>query len=132
MLDEGDYAVWFKTPLGQGMGMVSLAGGTVSGQDSCFTYSGSYVQAGDDRFEANIRIVRDRDGMPAVFGVDEVDLNLVGSVAGSTATCTGTAAQAPGLEFQATLIRSRESTAPAADLPIPKFNPAAFPKPKTR
>jgi hypothetical protein len=134
VLDEGNYAVWFKTPFGQGMGMISLAGGRVSGQDSCFTYSGTYEQAGDNRFEANIRITRDRDGVPAVFGVDEVELTLVGSVAGSTATCTGTAAQAPGLDFQATLIRSRQSAAPTPDIdwPTPKFNPAAFPKPKSR
>ena len=134
MLDEGDYAVWFETPRGQGTGMIALAGGRVIGQDDFFAYSGTYEQAGD-RFDAAIKVTRYRDGPPALFGVDEVDLNLLGTIRGATASCTGTAVQAPDVNFQATLIRSRESdpqTTSRQLRPAPKFNPAALPKPKMR
>jgi hypothetical protein len=40
-----------------------------------------------------------------VFGIDEIDLTLTGKSTPTTASCTGTAKQAPGLTFEATLIR---------------------------
>jgi hypothetical protein len=134
MLDEGEYAVWFKTPLGQGTGMIVLSGGRMIGQDSFFAYSGSYEQVGD-RFDAAVKISRYRDGPSALFGVDEVELKLAGTLRGSTASCTGTAVQAPGVDFQATLIRTCDSAAPTIRRQLraaPKFNPAALPKPKMR
>jgi hypothetical protein len=48
-----------------------------------------------------------------VFGIDEVELRLSGKSAGATASCTGTATEAPELPFQATLIRVQTSQAPS-------------------
>jgi hypothetical protein len=39
-----------------------------------------------------------------VFGFDNLDLTLIGKSTPTTASCTGTAKQAPGLTFVATLI----------------------------
>ncbi|MGY4373287.1 hypothetical protein ACVWZ3_000926 [Bradyrhizobium sp. i1.3.6] len=41
MLRDGKYAAWFRTPRGQGTGIVDLAEGRISGRDSFFTYGGS-------------------------------------------------------------------------------------------
>jgi hypothetical protein len=41
----------------------------------------------------------------SVFGIDEIDLTLTGKSTRTTASCTGTAKQAPGLTFEATLVR---------------------------
>jgi hypothetical protein len=43
-----------------------------------------------------------------VFGVDEVEAKQTGVCKGSTAVCSGTAEQAPGVHFQATLFPSPE------------------------
>ena len=48
MLKNGRYAVWFKTPRGEGTGMITLIDGRMSGRDSVLTYSGSYQVNGDD------------------------------------------------------------------------------------
>ena len=47
---------------------------------------------------------------PSVFGIYEVELKLEGRSAGQIVVCKGTAAQAPGVVFEATLIRSRDQT----------------------
>jgi hypothetical protein len=48
-----------------------------------------------------------------VFGIDEVELRLAGKSTGVTASCAGTATQAPDLPFQATLIRVQTVQAPS-------------------
>ena len=60
-----------------------------------------------------------------MFGIDDLELKLDGVVKGATAKCTGTAAAAPGLTFEATLIpcRSEPSTLPPA-----QFDPSKLPK----
>jgi hypothetical protein len=104
MLRNGRYAVWFKTPRGEGTGMVTLADGRVFGRDSVLAYSGSYQVNGDD-FTAAIRTRRHAAGQPSLFGVDDLDLALAGTSMEKTANCTGTARQAPDLSFHATLIK---------------------------
>jgi hypothetical protein len=47
MLQNAKYSVWFKTPQGEGYGIVSLMDGNVSGGDSISEYTGTYVQDGD-------------------------------------------------------------------------------------
>jgi hypothetical protein len=39
-----------------------------------------------------------------VFGIDNVEITLTGTSTPTTTSCCGTAAQAPGMPFQATLI----------------------------
>ena len=61
--------------------------------------------------------------------IDEVELRLEGSSAGQMVLCKGTAEQAPGLTFEATLIRSRDQTPVKEDnREAPAFHPTKLPK----
>jgi hypothetical protein len=104
MLRDGEYAAWFKTPRGEGIGIVHLANGEITGGDNVSNYSGWY-KVEEDRFTAVLTTRRHTVGPPSVFDVDEVELRLSGKSTGVTASCTGTATQAPDMPFQATLIR---------------------------
>ena len=79
----------------------------ISGGDSFFTYSGSY-EVDDDRFTAALTTTRHAAGPPTLFGLDEVEVKLAGRFKGRLASCSGTAKQAPGLPFEATLIASED------------------------
>ena len=81
-----------------------LNDGKMIGGDTVIAYTGSYVEEGDT-FTASITTERHTQGQPSVFGIDEIDLTLTGKSTPTTASCTGTAKQAPGLTFEATLIR---------------------------
>jgi hypothetical protein len=109
MIQDGQYAAWFKTPRGEGTGILVLANGTISGGDSVLTYSGSY-QVDEDRFTALVSTRRHAAGQPTLFGVDELDIEVAGKSRGMTASCVGSAKQAPDLPFQATLIRVQTPT----------------------
>lgn len=131
MLRDGRYAAWFRTSHGEGTCNVQLANGRLSGGDSFFTYSGSY-QADDDRFTAVLTTKRHAEGPPTVFGLDEVEIKLEGKIRGMMAACTGTAEQAPGVKFEATLflgedqLPDRKRAAPDANrLPKLARNPFA-------
>ena len=71
---EGKYAAWFRTPHGQGTGIVHLAEGRISGSDSFFTYGGSYQFDDDRRFTAVLTTRRHAEGPSTLFGRDEVSL----------------------------------------------------------
>jgi len=104
MLQNSNYSVWFRTPQGEGYGIVSLMDGKVSGGDNISHYAGTYVEDGD-KFTATIAVKRHTQGQPSVFGVDNVDITLSGKSTLTTASCIGTAIQAPHMTLQATLIR---------------------------
>jgi hypothetical protein len=104
MLQDGEYAAWYKTPRGEGTGIVHLANGAITGGDNVLSYSGWY-KVEEDRFTAVLMTRRHAAGHPSVFGIDEVELRLAGKSTGVTASCAGTATQAPDVPFQATLIR---------------------------
>src|SRR5712692_3379573 len=104
MLQNAQYSVWFRTPAGEGHGVISLMDGDVSGGDNISSYTGTYVQEGD-KFAATISVKRHTQGSPSVFGVDNVDITLSGKSTPTIASCFGTANQAPGTTLQATLIR---------------------------
>ena len=128
MVEDGKYVVWFKTAPGQGTGIVTLAKGRITGGDTVIAYSGSYEQNGD-HFTAVVRTGRYCVGQPSVFGIDEVELKLEGRSTGQMVVCKGTAEQAPGLIFEATLIRSRDQVpAKEADREAPAFRPTKLPK----
>ena len=133
MLREGTYSAWFSTAKGQGMGIVQLAAGKISGGDSILSYAGHYETAGD-RFTAIIKTRRHTAGHASVFGLDELTINLEGSCRGVTFRCWGFAAEAPDLPFQATLLFSSvEDEAPSPSLrPVPRFDPDRLPKPLSR
>jgi hypothetical protein len=119
MIEDGEYAAWFKTPQGEGTGIVRLANGEISGGDSVLSYSGRY-QIDEDRFTATLFTTRHTAGHASLFGVDEVELKLEGQSKGMTASCSGIAAQAPELPFQATLIRV-QSPALTSQIVKPRF-----------
>ncbi|WP_027524895.1 hypothetical protein [Bradyrhizobium sp. Ec3.3] len=129
MLKDGKYAAWFRTSHGgQGTGIVHLAQGRISGSDSFFTYGGSY-QVDQDRFTAVLTTRRHTDGMPTVFGPDEVEVNLSGICTGAMATCSGHANEAPEVLFEATLIYSQnEVPATDAKCAVVKLKPDKLPK----
>ncbi len=114
MLRDGKYAAWFRTPRGEGTGLVDLIAGRISGRDSFFTYGGSY-QVDQQRFSAMLTVKRHAEGAPGVFGLDEVEVNLTGVCNGAVATCFGTAREVPGIKFECTLIYSQDD-APAVDI----------------
>jgi hypothetical protein len=114
MLRDGEYAAWYKTPRGEGTGIVHLANGEITGGDSILSYSGRY-EVDQDRFTAVLTTKRHTAGHPSVFGIDEIELKLAGKSMGVTACCSGTAKQAPELPFQVTLIRVQ--TPPLASSP---------------
>lgn len=128
MLRDGKYAAWFRTPRGQGTGLVELIEGRISGRDSFFTYGGSY-QVDQQRFTAVLIVRRHAEGPPSVFGADEVEVDLSGACSGAMATCSGTAKEAPDIKFEATLIYSQEEAVPAdAKCAVVKLNPDKLPK----
>ena len=96
---------------GEGTGVIEVNDGKVTGRDTGLAYTGSYVVDGD-KFSAFIATERHTPGQPSVFGIgiDVINLTLTGTSTPTTASCTGTAKQAPGLTFEATLI-------PIADQP---------------
>jgi hypothetical protein len=107
MLRNGSYSVWFRTQQGEGTGVVVVSDGKITGGDNVSAYTGSYVVDGD-KFTASLASRRHSPGQPSVFGIDNVDLTLSGRATPTTASCTGTAAQAPGLTFEAALIRIKD------------------------
>jgi hypothetical protein len=107
MLRDGKYRAWFRTSRGEGTGIVHLADGRISGGDCFFSYGGTY-EINEDTFTATLTTRRCADGPTTVFGLDEIEVRLVGSVRGTTACCFGTSDQAPGLRFEATLFPGLE------------------------
>ncbi|MGA7675125.1 MAG: GrlR family regulatory protein [Rhizomicrobium sp.] len=103
---DGLYKVHFKTRIGEGAGVIVLSGGHVRGGDSSVYYVGTYEQAGN-QFTASVaaKTHTRMPGMGNVFGVDNVDIKLAGTSTGDSANVTGTAAQAPGVQFHAELSR---------------------------
>jgi hypothetical protein len=103
MLRNGSYSTWFRTPQGEGTGIVELNDGKVTGGDTVLAYNGSYVVDGD-KFTACIATERHTQGQPSVFGIDNFDLTVSGRSTPTMASCKGTAKQAPDLAFEAVLI----------------------------
>lgn len=106
MITPGKYSVWFKTPVGEGAGVVEFGpNGQLSGGDTTFSYVGNWTQVGE-RFKAALSGRRFAPGPPGVFGMDEIDIVVMGhSDDGASTSCTGFAKQAPGLRLEVELIR---------------------------
>jgi hypothetical protein len=90
----------------EGTGVVELNDGKVTGGDTVLAYTGSCVVDGD-KFTAFIATKRHSPGQQSIFGlgIDEVNLTLTGKSTPTTSSCIGTAKQAPGLVFEAVLVR---------------------------
>jgi hypothetical protein len=61
MLGNGKYSAWFRTPLGEGTGVVVLKDGKITGGDTVIAYTGSCNQVGDE-FTADISTKRHTPG----------------------------------------------------------------------
>jgi hypothetical protein len=130
MLKDGTYASWFRTPHGQGTGIVHVAHGKLWGRDGVMTYDGT-CEVDGDRFTATIRTRRHTEGLPTVFGDDqELGVKLEGTCSGKLATYVGTAEQFPGVILEGVLLFSEPQQPRAAEArePIPEFVPAKLPK----
>ena len=110
MIAPGRYTVWFKTPIGDGAGMVDFgADGELHGGDHTFAYEGTWSQEGK-RFRADLSAKRVVPGPPGVFGMDELDIIIAGqSDGGPSVVCTGFAKQSPGLKLEVVLLRAETS-----------------------
>jgi hypothetical protein len=105
MLKNGKYSSWFRTPLGEGTGVVTIADGKISGGDIALSYEGSYVDDGKI-LTATFRTWRHSEGAPPVFGIDDLEITVSGkSPSGKVVSATGFAKQAPDLPFEVTLVR---------------------------
>jgi hypothetical protein len=109
MITPGKYTVWFRTPVGEGAGVVDFGpNGELGGGDTTFAYTGRWQQD-RERFKATILAKRFAPGPPGVFGMDEIDIIVAGSADGGTSvSCAGFAKQAPGLKLEVTLHRMRD------------------------
>jgi hypothetical protein len=132
MLKDGKYAAWFRSSRGEGTGIVHLANGKISGGDSIFTYVGSY-EVDDDRFTATLTARRQAEGPSTVFGIDEVEVRLTGTFNRMMASCSGTAKQAPGVVFEATVFLGQDES-PSSDTKraVVNFNADKLPKSSDR
>ncbi len=128
MMKEGTYSAWFRTPKGQGTGIVELVGGRICGGDTVLSYAGSY-EAHGDRFTAIIKTKRHAPGQPSLFGPDELTLSLEGCCRGTPVTCSGYAAEAPDVPFEATLLFSIADNVAPAPRPIRTCESFELPKP---
>jgi hypothetical protein len=102
MLADGIYNVQFDTLVGQGDGIVVVAGDTIRGGDASFVYYGK-VEHSENGFIARIETRRHSQGRASVFNMDSVHIHLIGKSEGLDAICTGTAIEVPGLIFKAVL-----------------------------
>lgn len=103
---NGTYRVAFQTPLGHGAGVVVLHDGHVRGGDSSLCYLGTYEIDGAS-FRSVIHAFKHTTilGMSSVFGVDDVNITLIGTYDGDNGSLRGSAPEAPGVSFSATLNR---------------------------
>src|SRR5260370_42570906 len=98
MISEGKNSVWFRTPIGDGAGIVEFGpNGELSGGDTTFSYIGNWEQDGE-RFKAAISAKRMAPGPPGGVGMDEIDIIVAGhSDGGWAALCTRFAIQSTAL-----------------------------------
>jgi hypothetical protein len=127
MIEDGEYAAWYKTPRGEGTGILVLANGKITGSDSVLAYSGSYEVDGD-HFSAIVFTKRHSPGQPSLFGIDDIELAVEGQLNGKTLSCSGHARQAPELPFHATLIRVQDPPSAGTSANRTPANPTIGPR----
>ncbi len=103
-MKEGLYKVDFATPAGAGSGVAYLKDGKLRGGDSMIAYVGTYSLEGD-KITATVKTQAHSNvpGMASVFGLNNVEITIVGNVADNKIVTKGTAKEVPGVQFQANL-----------------------------
>jgi hypothetical protein len=103
---DGLYRADFRTQRGSGSGVVHAQAGKIWGGDAQMYYVGSYAVTGK-RVTAQVIASRhtQRAVDASVFGLDKVTITLDGNTHGDVVSFTGRAAEVPGADFGAELIR---------------------------
>ncbi len=107
-MQNGLYKVAFRTPIGEGYGVVVLENGTLQGGDSMMFYVGTYTEnEGQFTASVDVNVHSDVPGMVSVFGPgrNRVHIDLKGQSTDSSANANGSSPQAPGVGFSTTLTR---------------------------
>ena len=107
-MENGLYKVAFRTPIGEGYGVVVLENGTLRGGDSMMFYVGKYTENGG-QFTASVDVDVHSNvpGMVSVFGPgrNRVHIDLKGQSTDNSADANGSSPQAPGVSFSTSLTR---------------------------
>jgi hypothetical protein len=111
MIRDGLYKVSFRTPLGEGSGVLYANKGQLHGGDSMMFYVGNVEPTGEGgAFKATVQVEThsQQAGMASVLGVPRATLTLTGKAVGDEFDATGTAPEARGVSFTARLRRLRD------------------------
>jgi hypothetical protein len=127
MIENGEYAAWYKTPRGEGTGIIVLADGKLTGSDAVLAYSGSY-QVDGDHISAVVTTGRHSPGQSSLFGIDDIELEVKGQLIGNTVACSGRARHAPEVPFHVTLIRVQAQRSPGTGAKRNPANPTIGPR----
>jgi hypothetical protein len=131
MFKDGAYSAWYKSPLGEGTGTAQFVDGKLRGRDSILLYDGTY-EADGDNLTVVMKTRRHSPGQASIFGVDEFEMKLAGTVLGKTVVCSGTSDVAPGVVVEVTLIPCKPEPTDVEPPPVLKLDASRLPKlPKT-
>lgn len=105
-LENGLYALRYRTEAGTGAGVVYAQDGILRGGNSLMAYLGDYTES-EGMIEACVRayVHTVTPGMAPAFGVDNAVIRLKGVVDGPNVIFSGSSAQAPGVTLSATMER---------------------------
>ena len=103
---EGLYEIRFRTPMGEGRGLVTLQNEQVLGGDVIIVYAGTFKVEGD-RFIANVRTSRyaTEPGFASVVGKDNAQIDISGTIQGDLITGHGQSPDAPSIKIGVSLRR---------------------------
>lgn len=102
-MKNGLYKAEFRTPAGEGCGIIVANNGEIRGGDGTLYYVGSY-QINGDQITAEIATDRHSDGT-ALLGQAKSNLTLSGEVSNDTVRCDGSPVGNPGIKLNVTLTR---------------------------
>jgi hypothetical protein len=121
MFKDGTYSAWYKSSLGEGTGTAYFVEGKLWGRDSILFYDGTYEVAGDN-LTIMLKTRRHSAGQASIFGVDEFEMKLEGTVLGKTVVCSGTADVAPDVMVEVTLIPCKSEPTSVEPPPAPRLD----------
>ena len=103
-MKNGLYRVIFQTGLGNGSGVITLQDGKLLGGDASMFYVGDY-KTNNGAFSATVKVDRHTaiPGIASVLGTNKAVLNLEGTHTETAVSAEGSASQAPGIKFAASL-----------------------------
>lgn len=101
-MKEGIYHVTFHSPLGEGDGIIVVAGSNVNGGDSGYTYQGPIVSTGK-QISGVLSVNRHSTGATSVFGdISDFGLKLQGTHSDRDFQLSGSAVEMPSARLRIT------------------------------